>query len=176
MLKVLLLGAIHQYQFESKSNGHFFTEDQLRILRGQREHYGRWVRECVEDFHPELIFDEMNLRESPPNERFTDTEVLWVYMDIPEEVRERFIPRRSRGEDWLYRIDEPRELHWLSVIENISAACGLKRVIAICGLAHLDPFSSKLRVSGHQVETKSIREQSWNDETWCLPATPAEAY
>ncbi|MBB5331420.1 hypothetical protein [Tunturiibacter gelidoferens] len=167
MLNVLLLGAIHQYQHASERDAKCFSPDQVKTLGEQRGLFGAWVRVCVSDSQPELIFDEMNLPESAVSERFMDTEVPWVYMDIPEDVRARYIPARSAGEPWLYRIDEPRERHWQLVIESITSACDLTRIIAICGAAHLESFSSKLRAAGHTVEVLSVRDMPWNDETWC---------
>lgn len=162
-----MLGVIHEYQYIRDGEQRIFSEDQLEALNEQHRFYSAWVRGCIREFRSELIFDEMNLPEDAMIARLADTGILWVYMDIPENVRTQYIPPRLPGEHWLYRIDEPRERHWLLVIESISAVCNLKRTVVICGLAHLESLSGKLRERGYEVETQSVRDQTWNDESWC---------
>jgi hypothetical protein len=168
MLIVLLLGVIHDYQMSLAGRTRFLQPKQCEELEQQQRFYSKWIRECVEDFAPDLIFDEMNLPEDAGEARLNDTGVLWVYMDIPEDVRKRFklsVARRP-GAEWVEEIDEPRERHWQLVIESISTACDVKRIAVVCGLAHMIPFGARLRAAGHSVETKSVRDQPWNDEGW----------
>jgi hypothetical protein len=105
MLEILLLGVIHQCQRDMMT----LPENLRAVYSEQRALYGQWVRGHVKDFSPELIFDEMNLPENEARNRLRDTGVLWVYMDIPEEVRMRFGLSGSRppGSEWLPEIDEP---------------------------------------------------------------------
>lgn len=170
MLNVLLLGVIHEYQYVRDGEQCVFSENQRAALNEQRRFYGEWVRRRTRDYRSELIFDEMNLPEDATTAKLVDTGILWVYMDIPQGVRQRFgLSKEPRlpGEELIPSIDEPRERHWLLVIESISAECNLDRIVAICGCAHLESFSGKLRERGHEVETQSVRDQTWNDESWC---------
>jgi hypothetical protein len=166
MVEILLLGVIHNYQREHPYP--ILLKDRFALFAEQKALYGRWVREHVKNFGPELIFDEMNLREKEEDNRLRDTGVLWVYMDIPEEVREKFGLSRSRspGSEWLAGIDEPREDYWLLVIEKMSEACKLKKVLVLCGAAHLGSFGNKLKRSGHQVEVRDLRNEPWVDYSW----------
>jgi hypothetical protein len=186
MLNVLLLGVIHDYQELSDPRGHplspasfesllapgeigsLLLRDPIGSLYSQRRYYAAWVRACVRDFQPRLIFDEMNFAESQLEERLDDTDVLWVYMDIPQGVRERFslTCERGPGTFWVDAIDTPREQHWQLVIESITTACKVTRVVVICGLAHLDTFSTRLRAAGHGVEVKNVRDEPWINEPW----------
>ena len=169
MLEILLLGVIHQYQWDCDFTPPLQPDMRTAYL-DQRVRYGRWVRDHVQNFSPDLIFDEMNLPESE-EDRLRDTGVLWVYMDIPEDVRMKYGLTANRGLpgcEWLPEIDEPRENYWQFVVERISAACKLSRVMILCGLAHLDSFGNKLRQSGHQVQAVNLRNEPWVNEDWCI--------
>jgi hypothetical protein len=169
MLEILLLGVIHQCQRDMMT----LPESLRAVYSEQRTLYGQWVRGHVRDFSPDLIFDEMNLPENEARNRLRDTGVLWVYMDIPEEVRMRFglSGSRSPGSEWLPEIDEPREEYWLLVIEKMSQACNLKRVLVLCGAAHLDSFANKLKRRGHQLVVKDLRTETWVNFNW-IPRRP----
>jgi hypothetical protein len=171
MLEILLLGVIHDYQWEKKMP---LPEYLWALYLEQRTLYAQWVRGHVREFGPELIFDEMNLPQSKTCDdaeglnRLSDTGVLWVYMDIPEEVRKKFglSACRQPGSEWLPEIDEPREDYWVLVIEKISEACKLKKVFVLCGAAHLESFGSKLKRLGHQVEMTDVRTEPWFNLGW----------
>jgi hypothetical protein len=170
MLRILLIGVAHEYQWEcDKTFGFAIQSGKLSLFRSQRALYREWIRKQVRDFSPDLIFDEMNSVYGESDDRLEDTGVSWVYMDIPEQVRKKFglsIARNSHGREWVREVDEPREIYWQMVIEGISSACKVQTVLAICGLAHLGSFASRLALSGHAVSVKNVRDEFWNDESW----------
>lgn len=170
MLRILLIGAVHEYQWAcDNAFGFAVKSGQLPLYQSQRALYRKWIREQVRDFCPDLIFDEMNSVGGDSDDRLEDTGVLWVYMDIPELVRKKFglsIARNSSGRERVKEVDEPREIYWQMVIEGISSACKIQTLLVICGLAHLDSFAGRLSASGHQVSVKNVRDESWNDESW----------
>ena len=174
MLQILLIGVIHQYQWEwDKNFGWALQADQLALYRGQRELYREWIRSLARDFGPDLIFDELNSVYGDPDDRLEDIGVSWVYMDVPESVRRKFglsKDPRPPGLEWMKEIDEPREAYWQTMMEGVSAACKVNKVLVTCGLAHLDSFGGKLTTSGHAVVRRSVREEVWIDESWCQKA------
>jgi hypothetical protein len=174
MLQILLIGVIHQYQWEwDKDSGWALRADQLALYRNQRALYGAWIRSQVRDFGPNLIFDEFNSVCGDPNDRLEDTGVSWVYMDVPQSVRKKFdlsMDPRPAGFEWVREIDEPRETYWQAVIEGISIACKVEKVLVTCGLAHLDSLRGRLTASGHAVSYRSVRDELWVDENWCPKA------
>src|SRR5580698_5037852 len=96
MLNILLLGVVHQYQHQDP-NFLYLPKDKAKIYLGQIRAYSQWVRAQIDgfaridDFVPQLIFDEMNLPEWEPFNRLGDLQVIpWMYMDIPEHVRKWF--------------------------------------------------------------------------------------
>jgi hypothetical protein len=170
MLRVLLIGVMHEHQWEwDKSLGSTLRMSQLPTYRSQRALYREWIRAEVREFSPDLIFDEMNSVNGNSEDRLEDTGTLWLYMDIPELVRQKFglsIERNSPGREWVKEVDEPREIYWQATIEGISSACKVRNVLVTCGLAHLDSFAGRLKSSGHEVSIKNVRNQIWNDESW----------
>src|ERR1700727_1603902 len=125
MFDILLLGVEHKYQ---RHHMLFIPDEKYIIYLSQRKHYAEWVRGEITRFKPQIILDEMNLPEDEPENRLEDTHVPWVYMDIPEHVRKLFkLSKEDRepGEEIIPEIDEPREKHWLLVINSTSTACGI---------------------------------------------------
>jgi hypothetical protein len=170
MLRILLVGVMHEHQWEwDKSPGSMLQSSQLLTYRSQRALYREWIRKQVREFTPELIFDEMNSVHGDSDDRLEDTGVSWLYMDIPELVRQKFglsIARNSPDREWVKEVDEPRETYWQTVIVGLSSACKVRNVLVICGLAHLNSFAARLKSSGHELSVKNVRDESWNDESW----------
>ena|ERR1039457_4491908 len=171
MLEILLIGVIHDYQWDRSSDlSRCIQTEKLATYQKQRKFYREWIRAQVINFSPCLIFDELNsVRSNDPDDRLEDTGVLWVYMDIPESVRKEFglsMGQRPPGCEWIKEIDEPREVYWQMVIEGICSACKVQKALVICGLAHLAQFVKRLRASGHEVSARNLRDESWIDETW----------
>jgi hypothetical protein len=128
--------------------------------------------EQIRHFQPRIIFDEMNLAET--DYKFEESDVPWVYMDVPRHVRQHFdlMAVRLPGVPLIPTVDEPREKYWLSVVEQMSVACKVSKVMVICGLAHLESFGQKLRANGHQVTGLNMREQNWYDDRWIFSPDP----
>jgi hypothetical protein len=163
MLNVLLIGVVHEFQRQDP-NFLFLPKEKAEIYLEQVRSYSQWVRAEIEKFQPQVIFDEMNLPEWEPFNRLADFRVLpWVYMDIPEHVRKLFqlTAPRPPGKEIIPEIDEPRERHWLKMIESISTECKKHSVVVLCGAAHLPTFSKKLIEAGHEVTSLDCRNAAW---------------
>lgn len=163
MLNVLLLGVVHEYQRQDPLFL-YLPKDRAEIYLEQVRQYAQWVRAQIDGFVPQLIFDEMNLPEWEHFNRLEDLHVVpWMYMDIPEHVRKRFnlTATRTPGKEIIPEIDEPRERHWLKMIESVSTECKLNDVAVLCGAAHLPTFSQKLSDAGHQVKSIDVRQTNW---------------
>ena len=98
MLQILLIGVIHQYQWDwDKNFGWALQADQLALYRGQRELYREWIRALVRNFGPDLIFDEFNSVYGDPDDRLEDIGVSWVYMWMFQNLYEESLAcRRTR--------------------------------------------------------------------------------
>ena len=169
MLEILLVGVCHDFQWISPDFIRRLRPDAVEAYAQVRSRYEEWIRGCVREFGPLLIFDEMNLPEGATRERLCDTGRLWVYMDIPEDVRRKFglIAFRTTLEDlWISGVDDVRENYWRVVIENMTAACRISRVLAICGSAHLASCEERLRDAGHVVSQKDMFAEGWCDLSW----------
>lgn len=162
MLDILLLGVVHDYQRQRP----FEIEACAELGADQRAKYIGWIWRFIRDFRPQIMFDEMNLAEG--DYKFEETCVPWVYMDIPEHVRKRFMSVVRTGSGLCPSVDEPREEYWLSLVERMSHVCNLSRIMVICGAAHLDSFGGKLSAKGHHVSSADIREEDWFDPSWIL--------
>ncbi len=182
MARILLIGAIHEYQRESAHCSMVLRPwpEKLKLYLDQRAEYQKWIRERVKEFGPSLIFDEMNLAEEDHSDRLEDTGIPWVYMDIPEHVRRRFglsVPR-SPENPIIKEVDERRESHWRVVVGTLSQILEVDRVMVICGAAHLEllnqkePFGEKLRDDGHDVDTIDIRNEPWCNLGWKTDLRP----
>jgi hypothetical protein len=44
--------------------------------------------------------------------------------------------------------------------------CKIRRVLVLCGAAHLEPFGNKLKKAGHQVNAIDVQDEPWIDLTW----------
>jgi len=151
------------------------SKKQVEIYLAQSRLYARWVREQIAAFEAQLIFDEMNLPEWEPFNRLEDLgAVPWMYMDIPENVRNWFklSADRSHGNDIVPELDEPRERHWLKMIESVCAECKATKVAVLCGAAHLSTFSRKLIDVGHQVTKIDVRNAEWYDDSYKSTPSP----
>jgi hypothetical protein len=97
-----------------------------------------------------------------------------MYMDIPEHVRKRFklTAARTPGKEIIPEIDEPRERHWLKMIESVSIECKLHNVVVLCGAAHLPTFSQKLIEAGHDVKSIDARETEWYNADYANSSSP----
>jgi hypothetical protein len=162
MLEILLLGVVHDYQRQRP----FQIEAYVELGAHQRASYIAWMWKSIKDFHPQIIFDEMNLSEG--DYKFEETSVPWVYMDIPEHVRLKFLSVERNDQELRAEVDEPREEYWLSLIEQMSHACDVSKIIIICGAAHLDSFGARLRLKGHHVSVVDIRNEDWFEPRWIL--------
>ena len=163
MLNVLLLGVVHEFQ-RQEPRFLYMPKEKAEIYLAQVRLYAQWVRAQIDGFEAELIFDEMNLPEWEHFNRLEDFVVLpWMYMDIPENVRKRFglTTVRTPGREIVLEIDEPRERHWLKIIESVATECKLKNVVVLCGAAHLPAFSQKLIEAGFDVKSLDVRETEW---------------
>jgi hypothetical protein len=69
-------------------------------------------------------------------------------------------------------IDEPRERHWLKMIESVSTECKLDRVVVLCGAAHLPTFSKKLVEAGHEVTPLDCRSADWYNPGYANSPSP----
>jgi hypothetical protein len=175
--KISLIGTIHDYQRES---AHFSfvlgpQPEKLELYRGQQAQYQRWVRQQIDKFKPQLIFDEMNLAEDDHQGRLEDTGVPWVYMDIPEHVRKAFglSVARSTDKPIVEEVDHPRELFWQMVISTLTKQLKVEQATVICGAAHLECFSDKLRQDGHElVQILDVRRAEWIDLGWAPEIVP----
>lgn len=174
MLNILLLGVVHEYQHQDPKFL-YLPKEKAEIYLGQVRLYSQWVREQIDGFVPELIFDEMNLPECEHFNRLEDLRVVpWMYMDIPENVRKWFklTAQRGPGEEIIPGIDEPRERHWLKVIESVSTECKLSNVVVLCGAAHLPTFSQKLIEAGHSVKSIDCRDADWYNGGYSNTSSP----
>jgi hypothetical protein len=120
----------------------------------------------------------MNLPEWEHFNRLEDFMVIpWMYMDIPENVRKMFnlIAARPPGKEFIPEIDEPRERHWLKVIESVSTECKLHDIAVLCGAAHLPTFSQKLAEAGHQVTSMDVRQTDWYSADYANSPSPGSA-
>lgn len=169
MLNILLIGVVHEYQWQDPKFL-YLPKDKAEIYLGQVHSYSQWVRAQIDGFvqvdgaPPQLIFDEMSLPEWEPFNRLQDLQVVpWMYMDIPEHVRKWFnlTAPRPPGKEIIPEIDEPRERHWLKMIESVSAECKLSNIVVLCGAAHLPTFSKKLTDAGHSVKSMDCRDTDW---------------
>lgn len=169
MLQVILLGAIHHYQRQQP----FPISAYIELGAQQRASYIGWVWKNIHSFSPQIIFDEMDLAEC--DYKFVESGAPWVYMDVPEHVRQIFGMTATRTEETILipDIDEPREKYWLSLVEQMVIACEVSKVMIICGAAHLDSFGTKLRERGHRVTNFDIRQEGWYDDRWLRPASEA---
>jgi hypothetical protein len=178
--KILLIGAIHEYQRES---AHFSIvlrphPARLKLYRDQRAEYQKWLRQQIHKFGPQLIFDEMNLAEEDHEDRLEDTGVPWIYMDIPQHVRTAFglSVARSADNPIVEEVDRPRELFWQTVVRTLTQLLNLDRATVICGAAHLESFSDKLRQDGHElVQILDVRKAQWIDLGWAPEILPPAA-
>jgi hypothetical protein len=95
-------------------------------------------------------------------------------MDIPENVRKWFklTAGRPAGKEIIPEIDEPRERHWLKVIESVSTECKLHNVVVLCGAAHLPNFSQKLIEAGHDVKSIDARKTEWYNADYAHTSSP----
>jgi hypothetical protein len=163
MLNILLLGVVHEFQRQDP-NFLYLPKEKAGIYLGQVRHYSQWVRAQNDSFVPELIFDEMNLPEWERFNRLEDLRVVpWMYLDIPENVRKWFklTAGRPAGKEIIPEIDEPRERHWLKVIESVTTECKANKVAVLCGAAHLPTFSKKLVDAGYDVKSLDCRDADW---------------
>jgi hypothetical protein len=137
----------------------------IELAAHQRACYIAWIWTHIHSFSPQIIFDEMNLAEG--DYKFAESGIPWVYMDIPEHVREKFDLKVARTEEALIpRVDEPREKYWLNLVEQMVIACDTSKAMVICGAAHLDSFGVKLRDRGHVVTAFDMRSEAWYDDRW----------
>jgi hypothetical protein len=163
MLNILLLGVVHEYQRQDP-RFLYLPKEKAEIYLAQVRFYSQWVRAQIDGFETELIFDEMNLPEWEHFNRLEDFVVVpWMYMDIPENVRKVFklTAARGPGKEIIPEIDEPRERHWLKVIESVSTECKLSNIVVLCGAAHLPTFSQMLIEAGHSVQSIDCRDAGW---------------
>jgi hypothetical protein len=163
MLNIHLLGVVHEFQ-RQEPGFLYMPKEKAEIYLAQVRSYAQWVRAQIDSSGAELIFDEMNLPEWEQFNRLEDFAfVPWMYMDIPENVRKRYglTTVRSPGREIVPEIDEPRERHWLKIIESVSTECKLQNVVVLCGAAHLPTFSRKLIGAGFDVELLDVREAEW---------------
>lgn len=163
MPSVLLLGVVHEFQRQDP-RFLYMSKDKSEIYLAQVRFYSHWVRAQIDGFEAELIFDEMNLPEWEHFNRLEDFLVVpWMYMDIPENVRKRFslTTVRQPGKEIVPGIDEPRERHWLKIIESVCSECKLNKIVVLCGAAHLPTFSQKLIEAGCDIKSIDVRETEW---------------
>jgi hypothetical protein len=174
MLNILLLGVVHEYQ-RQEPRFLYMPKEKIEIYLAQVRLYAHWVRAHINGFEADLIFDEMNLPEWEHFNRLEDfIFVPWMYMDIPENVRKRFklTTARTPGKEIIPEIDEPRERHWLKMIESVSTECKLHNVVVLCGAAHLPTFSQKLIEAGHSVKSIDCRDADWYNAGYSNTSSP----
>jgi hypothetical protein len=174
MLNILLLGVVHEFQWQDP-RFLYLPKPKAEIYLEQVRCYSQWVRAEIDSFHAQVIFDEMNLPECEPFNRLKDLRVVpWMYMDIPENVRALFqmIGNRIPGNEIIPAIDEPRERHWLRVVESISTECKLDTIAVLCGAAHLPTFGQKLHDTGHSVTAFDCRREHWYNPGYSNSQSP----
>lgn len=175
MLNILLLGVVHEFQRQEPRFLYNKPKEKVEIYLAQLRLYAHWVRAQINGFETELIFDEMNLPEWEHFNRLEDFRYIpWMYMDIPENVRKRFELTATRipGKEIIPEIDEPRERHWLKMIESVSTECKLHNVVVLCGAAHLPTFSQKLIDAGYSVKAMDCRDADWYNAGYSNTSSP----
>ena len=157
---IYLLGIDHKFQFLPTLS---MTEGGPFINPIPPAHFERFLLECVEKLHPDLLAEEASQPE--PNDHKMSVARLVAdrcrishqFCDPDRHERSAMYKRAGISEEQDSLLGFPiREEFWLTrILKNAEA----QAVLFICGAFHIDSFSQKLQGASYVVK---VIERDWS--------------